>query len=212
MTYNPNIPPPTTSPALSPVPIQTNYSQFAAIFSALTGGVFYNHIPLNNPNQGKHGAVIFENQSSDPSVTQDLDALYCKNTTSAASPSGQPQMFVRIPKFLPFGSDPEPAPNFPMQLTYNSVNTSGPNQYQSFLPGGFILYFGNTTTIGTPITLSPTPTEIVMVQAYSQGSAGGTANEPYTSGVNVTQPGTIQILSGNAPGGANFLWMAIAKA
>ena len=214
MTYDPTTPSSKSSPKSSVSGIQTNFSQFASIFSSTSGGVIYNHMPLNNFNQGKHAAVLMQNQTRDFGIgnTQSLAILYSKNAP-AATGGPQPQLFVQIPKFLPTELDTTKFNNPGMQLTYNTVNTSGPI-YQSFLPGGYILYFGSTTTIGNPIVLSPIPTKILCVQAIPQGTSsfGGQTNIPYDVGVVVTQPGTIQINSTRAPGGAKFLWLAIAQA
>ncbi len=207
MTYVPETPTSTSSPQSSVNQIEVNFSKFDSIFSSTALGVFYNHMPLNDANQGKHAAVIMQNQTTDPGVTEDLAALYAKNAT-AATGGTQPEVFVQIPQFLPIST----APNVGMQLTYPTVNVAGPI-YQSFLPGGFVFYFGSTNTIGTPITLTPTPTSILCAHAVPQGTSasGGATNVPYDVGVVVTQPATIKINSTRAPGGATFLWMAIAK-
>jgi hypothetical protein len=207
MTYNPNFPPPTTSPELSPVQIQTNYAQFATAFSYTIGGVVYNHMPLNDFNQGKHASVLMQNQSGDPGVINNYTVLYSRNATSAATPLGQPQLFSQIPKFLPVPIELGDIPNFPQQMTYNTVNTIGPDQYQSFLPGGYILYFGSTNPISV-ITLSPTPTKILMVQAVAQINPPPNTN--YAPAFTITQPGTINIFSGQPSG--KILWLAIAQA
>jgi hypothetical protein len=212
MTYDPNIPPPTTSPQLSPTSIRTNYAQFASVFSALVGGEYYNHMPLNNTNQGKHAAVLMEKQTVDPGVTQDLTVLYCKDTTTSIDT--QPQIYAQIPKFLPTSLDTNNVPNDPMQLTYNYVNTAGPTQYQSFLPGGYVLYFGSVVGAGVTITLSPKPSKILMAQAIPQGTynPAGQVNVPYDTGIVITQSDKLKVDSGSAPAGATFLWLAIAKA
>lgn len=207
MTFNPDTPAPLESPLLTAMPIQVNFAQFAAIFSDTVAGVVYNHIPLNDPNQGKHGAVIFQEQTGDPGIVGDMIALYNKPVTSAAST--QDQLFVQIPQFLPTATDPTPAPNTPMQLTYNQVNTAGP-QYQSFLIGGYLLFFGSATSAGASptsvtITLSPVTTVIEAVQAY-----------PIVLGqdiwVTINSANQFTIFSGIAPNASTFLWMAIAKA
>lgn len=197
MTYDPTIPRVTDSPLLSAPEIQPNFQQYAAIFSRIAGGVTYNHIGLNLQHQGKHGAVIFEKQTADPGVTQDLTVLYNKNATSAAST--EPQLFAQIPQFLPTAQDTNPGPNAGMQLTYNKVNIAGP-QYQSFLIGGYLLYMG---TVGAGVlgdvivTLVPKPSEILMVQ---QGTGS-------TLPVLVTQPDKFTI---NGQFITNF--MVIARA
>lgn len=210
MTFDPNIPLPTESPSTSASPIQVDFSQFSGIFSKLIGGVFYNHLPFNNFNQGKHGAVIMQNQTVDPEVNQDFVAIYSKSIASTFST--EPQLFAKIQSFLPTAQDRMDATNTPMQMTYNKVNLTVPI-YQSFLIGGYLIYFGSTNTIGTQITLTPTPSKILNVQAVSQGTSNFSSqtNVPYDSTVIVTQPDKIKINSSRAPAASNFLWMAIAK-
>ena len=155
MTYSPLIPVGSIPPVDQVTDLVTNFSQYAVGFNS-------NHTPLNLSKQGSHEGVLLTLQTSDPAVTQNLAVLYCRNSTSKAGT--QPQLFVRIPAFIS-GITPQ---NPPMQLTYNSVNTSGP-QYQSFIPGGYIVYWG-TLTLNTPtnIVLSPVPTFVVMAIAYAQ--------------------------------------------
>lgn len=208
MTYDPTIPASTSSPKTSAANIQANFSQFSTIFSKTSVGVVYNHMALNDANAaGKHAVVRFQRQTADPGVELDLDVLYCKNATLQIGVLSQ--LFLQIPTFLPTDFDTTKAANTPMLLTYNQVNTAGPI-YQSFLIGGYILYFGSTTNIATPIVLSPAPKNILCVQAIPQGVVSG--NIPYNVGVVVTQPKTIKINSSNAPGGATFLWLGIGTA
>lgn len=177
MTYNPEIPLVTSSPKDSASPIQVNFSQISSIFSSTVGGVTYNHIPFNNQSQGKHAAVLFQNQTNAPGVTQDLVALYSNSVTSNIST--EPQLFVQIPKFLPTDEDTTPALNTPMQLTYNKVNIAGPI-YQSFLSGGYIVYFGNVSTLLSPytITLSPVPTKILCAIAMPNTVQTNSTHQP----------------------------------
>ena len=214
MSYNPSIPPPTATPNDSALPIQVNFSQFASIF-------LLNHVALNDVNQGKHSSVIMQKQTVDPGVTEDLTALYCKDASSRAGT--QPQLFLQIPKFLPTALDPTAAENDPMQLTYNAVGLTAPIYY-SFLPGGYLVYFGSAVVIGAPpaatvtITLSPLPTSILCAQAMPTGTGsaknGGPTrtNVPFDSWVVVNQTAsTIQINSARATSGSTFLWLAIGK-
>jgi len=161
--YDPTIPNPSESPKDSAPEIQSNFEAYAAIFSRTVGGVVYNHIAFNDSHQGKHAVVMFENQTADPGVTLDQTILYNKDASSAAST--EPQLFAQIPQFLPTDVDTNTAPNIGMQLTYQQVNTAGP-QYQSFLVGGYLIYFGTQAFLAgnTTVTLSPTPTEILNVQ------------------------------------------------
>lgn len=190
MSYNPNKPDAGPSPAVDTTTLKSNFASYATLFAN-------NHIAMNLANQGDHGQVIFTLQSADPGISQNLDVLYAKNATQQ---SGQePQLFVQIPKFLPNN-----VPNSPMQLTYNAVNTGGP-MYQSFLPGGYLLYMGSTTNIAANIVLSPTPTQILAAWASSNVLL---TTAPATRIINSS---TFKIDSANT-GVYIVYWFAIAKA
>ncbi len=211
MTYDPKIPLVTESPKDSASPIQVNFSQFASIFSSLIGGVTYNHMPLNNTQQGKHAAVLMQAQSADLGVEQDLAILYAKNATSNVSI--EPQLFVQIPKFLPTDLDSRDAPNTPMQLTYNTVDIAGPI-YHSFLPGGYIIYFGNViNTVLSPytVTLAPIPTEIILALATPNTVELGSTHQPIKISTNVTSISTFDVYT-SFTGTRSFNWIAIARA
>ena len=206
MTYNPEIPLETESPFNSASPIQVNFSQFASVFAL-------NHIAINDTNQGKHGTVIMQKQIVDPSVEIDESILYCKNATTKAGT--QPQLFSKIQKFLPNTADTTTANNDPIQLTYNSVGLTAPIYY-SFLPGGYLIYFGTALKNAT-ITLLPSPTKILCATVFPTGTGNANhgankTNVPYDAWVTVTQiGGTIKINSTRAPNGSAFLWMAIGS-
>jgi hypothetical protein len=161
MTYSFIKPDAGPSPALDAPTIQTNFAQFAAIFSNATPAL-KNHTAFNGPNQGDHENVIFNAPISDPGVSEDLNVLYCKNADSQLGM--QPQLFLQIPKFLPNQFDFTSNPNSGMQITYNQVNTSGP-VYQSFLVGGYLIFFGTVTDIGPDIILSPSPSSLYLAVA-----------------------------------------------
>lgn len=201
MTFSITVPEPQPSPKDTQVQIQTNFSTFQSIFSG-------NHTAINNTNQGNHEAIILENQAVDPGVVDDLVALYCKNARSATSK--EPQIFAQILKFLPTDLDTTNAANTPMQLTYNAVNNAGP-VYQSFLIGGYLLYFGVTSNIAVPITLLPTPTVINLAIATATNSHGS-SSIPNDVSTTITQPNQIKINSSTAVGGDTFWWIAIAAA
>lgn len=199
MTFVPNKPDSGPSPFVDASVIQTNFAQWGSIFDN-------NHIGMNLLNQGDHSSVIFENQANDPGVTNDYVSLYNKNA-SATTGGSQPQLFFQIPEFLPTKYDKNDKPNVGMQLTYNQVNTTGPSQYQSFLPGGYLLYFGSTTNIAIPITLSPIPSSIVIAIATATSLVTG---NPATVSTTVNSPSQFTINS-NATNPYEFRWFVIAR-
>ncbi len=216
MTYDPQIPLVTESPLTSASPVQINFDQFAKVFSVLAGGLFNNHVPINNSNQGKHGAVIMQKQSADPGVTEDLTVLYAKDATSNLST--EPQIFVQIPKFLPTNKDPTNATNAPMQLTYNSVGVAGP-VYYSFLPGGYLVYFGMQTAVAvspTTITIAPIPKSLLIAIANPNTLELGTTHRPMKISTNITSPSTFNVYStpgsSGSPATYDFSWFAIGVA
>ncbi len=197
MTFNPLIPQGEPSPASQVTPIQINFSQFASVFAT-------NHIALNSNKQGYHGTVTLNLQSKVPNVDQNEVVLYSKNASSNVGT--QPQLFIRIPEFLNKGNPRNP----PMQLTYNQVNTSGP-VYQSFLSGGYLLYFGQTTIINPAtsivITVSPIGTKLLTAQAYANVTTSG-GNRNISTQITSKSTFTIFINSPSVP--VPITWMAIA--
>lgn len=217
MTFNPAKPDAGPSPALDASIIQTNFSQFASIFSKNVAGILYNHTPLNDLNQGDHESVIFQKQTTDPTITQTLDVLYTKLAPSKIGTDLQ--LFLKIPKFLPNLLNPTNVPNDPMQITYNQVNTAGP-VYQSFLMGGFLLYFGVDTGVTAPntsivdtITLSPAPTTILTAIASPNTMTTSGTPIPFIVSTNILSNTQFRINStSNGSGGAipySFSWVAI---
>ncbi len=205
MTYDPTIPKGTQSPANSQAAFQTNFAQYATIFAK-------NHSALNSSHQGDHEAVIFEKQTSDPGVTEDLAALYCKDATSALGTTLQ--IFAQIKKFLPTGLDTTVAPNTPMQLTYGSVNTAGP-VFQSFLPGGFLFYCGSGSAATSPVTVTllPAGTKILVAIAIPTDVTTSGTPVPIKYSVNVLNSTQFNIYFDFSAHPANipYNWMAIAS-
>ena len=202
MTYDPNTPQAQPSPAATQAQIQTNFAQWAAQFVK-------NHSAMNNSNQGDHEAVIMEIRGLDPGVTQDLVALFCKPAFSTAGV--QAQLFSQIKKFLPTPMDGTEAPNTGIQQTYNTVNLVGPNQFQTFLPNGYILYFGTVTSVGT-VTLVPAPTIILCAIAMPNNLTTAGTPVPNTVSTNPLNNFQFDILSSTATGVYSFTWLVIAKA
>lgn len=200
MPYDPTVPQGLPSPASQVSAVRTNFSQFGTIFSN-------NHTALNASNQGSHEAITLTLQSADPGVTQNEAILYSKNASSHAGT--QPQLFVQIPDFLPTALDPSDPGNPGMQLTYNSVNTAG-SQYQSFLVGGYILYFGTVSATGT-ITLSPAPTKILTAIAQANNRKL-VALVPFDVNTTIISNSQFSINSQQATGVFTFTWLVIAQA
>lgn len=183
-------------------------------FAAYNTGFSVNHSALNNINQGKHEAVVMEKQTTDPVVEQNMCVIYPKDATSRAGT--QPQLFLKMIKFLPTALDTNTPENDPMQLTYDQVNVAGP-VYQSFLVGGYLIYFGSTTNIANPIILTPSPTSIVIAIAVPNTLT--TVGNPIPFGastvidtVNNDRFTIFSGLNGTGPVIAyNFNWVAIGR-
>lgn len=192
-----NLPP----PAEGVQSIQGNFSTYSTVFDN-------NHLALNLGNQGKHTNVIFQEQSTDPSVDGSFSALYGKSVV-AASATFQ-GLFSRIPQFLT-----DDKPNNPMQLTFNVVNTAGP-QYQSFLPGGYIIYFGTVASaniVNTQVTLVPAPSEILCVipNPTKLGGVGLTPSRPVQIAVTVNNASQFTVNATFPTGTGDIKWLAIAR-
>jgi hypothetical protein len=201
MTYDPTQPKDLPPPATGVQSVKANFSQYATAFGN-------NHVPMNATYEGKHTNVILQQQGSDPINEGGFDSLYIKPIVSNLIPSEE--LFVRIPQFLPIDK-----PNIPMQLTFNIVNVAGP-QYQSFLAGGYIIYWGTIPSAGvvnTTITLVPAPSKIVCVIPNPTKFAGIGANpaRPVQVAVTVNTASTFTINS-TFPGGTGIIvWLAIAQ-
>lgn len=212
MTIDFNKPTGGPSPALDCSTIQSNFKRFS-------DALVINHIALNSFSaQGDHRNVIFTNQTDIPEVSKDSAILFSINATSNAGVN--PQLFARIPKFLPNN-----IANSPMQLTYNTVNITGPNQYQSFLVGGYLIYFGRASgsadksiPISQTITLATPPSKLLVAFAIPNTTAMTGSNFdqsiPYaaviTSGVN-NKFDFVSNGYSNGPASLpySFTWMAI---
>lgn len=161
MTYTPTKPDPGPSPRLDASNIRNNFASFATALAV-------NHIAMNADKQGFHEDVVLNKQAVDPEIVGNEAIVFCKDATSKLGT--QPQLFVKVPKFLPTKTDTTNAPNSPMQATYNTVDTAGivnPGYtiYQSFLWGGYLFFFGFSTDITTPIVLTPDTTELLIAIA-----------------------------------------------
>jgi hypothetical protein len=204
MTYDPLTPNSVQSPKDQVTAVQGNFDSFASVFSSTAAGVIYNHTPFNVAKQGNHEAILMETQGDDPDVDEDLVAVYSKD--SASQVSTEPQLFFRLPVFLPTKQDTNTPGNPPTQITYSTVNTAGP-QYQSFLPGGYVTYFGSVTATGN-VTLVPAPTAIVLAIAVPT-SGIAVVNDVSTE---IVSNDTFSINSDSASGVFSFSYFVIAQA
>jgi hypothetical protein len=199
MTYNPNEPQDLPPPVVATTQMRENFSQFQTVFST-------NHIPINQSNQGKHTAVIFDQQSSDPGVTSNYTATYAKEVTNTIGT--EPQLFLQVPQFLP-----NEQPNIAQQLTYNQVNTTGAPMYQTFLPGGYVMYFGMVTTpFPVTITLIPTCSKIATVVVMANNRTVAGTPTPMNVYATILGPDSFSINSGTlgqGPPNPTFSWTAI---
>lgn len=202
MTYNPSQPEDLPPPSVAVDTIRNNFSSYADVFDN-------NHIAMNASNQGKHNQVILQQQLIDPTINSNFADLFSK-IISAQSGMSQ-ELHAMIPKFLSNNK-----PNTPQQLTFNVVNTTGPDQYQSFIAGGYIIYFGKVTQTGIaiaiPITLSPVPTEIVCAIANSTTVISSSTFFYAPVAVNVVSNSQFNVNpSTNAGAPRDFYWVCIAK-
>jgi hypothetical protein len=199
MTYSPLIPTDLPPPNVAVNQLRTNFAQYATIFAK-------NHVAINDSNQGKHSTVIFQGQAVDPGVDNSFDAIYGKSVVSASGTNQQ--IFTQIPQFLP-----NDQPNLPMQLTFNVVNVAGP-QYQTFLPGGYVMYFGIaavvTLGVAIPITINPISSGLILALANANNLFSVVTNQPDDVATAVTGANTFTITSALAIAGHTFSWVAIA--
>lgn len=214
MTYIKDKPDSGPSPAIDAATIRGNFTDYGNVFDN-------NHVALNDRNQGAHTQIIYQKQSSDPGVTEDLAVIYAKDATSNAS--SEPQLFAQIPQFLPNQYDSTPAPNVGMQLTHNTVNTTGPNQFYTFLPGGYLLFTGIVTGNSVPnvltslsITLSPSPTKILAAIATPNTLTSVGTPTPFTVSTTIDSQNQFTIYStANGPSPSipyQFTYTVMAKA
>lgn len=199
MTYIPTQPEDQPPPNIAVDQIRENFLQYFNIFDN-------NHVALNAANQGKHSNVLLQRQTLDPDVEDNFDSLYGKSVNTASGTSDQ--AFVKIPEFI------SNVPNAPMQLTFNKVNLNA--QYQSFLPGGYIIYWDSipsSNLINTQITLVPAPSEILCVIPNPTKVEGTGLNPARPTPISVTLNNNFQftIKAGFPTGTGVINWIAIAR-
>jgi hypothetical protein len=151
MSYNIAIP-------LITDPILQSYTQLRANFQAINTTFAANHIGLRQDAtiSGMHRVLTMNPQVGDPTVAAGQIAIYNK-----LDANNVPSLFFKAPD-----------PASPVQLTYESLNTSPvdeiyPLQQYTFAAGPFIIYGGyieRPITQGQAVTLSP-GTSLIYVGA-----------------------------------------------
>lgn len=123
-TYDPNIPQPLDALADSQVDLLSNFIKMSEVFAN-------NHIPLESAttaDRGKHGEIELVQRVNTPLNSTTNLSLYTKEGTDIES-----QLYY-LPK----------DPNSEIQITnYQNYDVSmDDSRIFTFLPGGFIIYFG----------------------------------------------------------------------
>ncbi len=141
MSFNSSIP-------LVTDPILLSQSQLKANFQAINNAFSDNHVGLTEDPEfsGMHNQFTFQPQSGDPATDANQIAVYNKLVSSV------PELFYRANNS-----------QTPVQLTYPLILTGADNtgvalpQQFSFIPGPFIIFFGEIQNPpnGTVITLAP---------------------------------------------------------
>ncbi len=196
------------SPLLDAPNIQGNFSTYGTVFGN-------NHIAMNGNNQGDHTTIIFETQTADPGVSSNIDNLYSKDVVMRIGT--QPEVFLQIPMFLPKTPDWTQNLNRGMQLTYSTVDLIGP-QYQSFLFGGYIIFFGIVTgntstsvTVSSVVTLTNPPTNLldVIVQTNTVSPDASTTPLDQATNIDSNSQFTIRTIKQTASYAFTYRWVAI---
>jgi len=209
------------SPLLDASNIQGNFSTYGTVFGK-------NHVAMNGNNQGDHENIIFETQTLDPGIDTNIDVIFSRNATMRIGI--QPEVFLRIPKFLPKTPDWTQNLNDRMQLTYSKADVVGP-QYQSWLfgnvdnasqTGAYLIYFGkvsgntngNLPTTDTVILLNPPTTLLLAIAHPNTLTTSGFPLRVKTTLNTVTNASFDIVSSGNNTNTNipySFLWMAIGR-
>jgi hypothetical protein len=177
VTYNPNIPQSNERPSVSQSKILTNFQQLNTVFDE-------DHLTFNaSENNGKHKAIHLR-EVSDPTTISNELGLYVKETDSIS------ELWLR-----------RESNGTKIQLT--SKNPTKATAGQTFLPGGIILKWGNSS-VGAGGDISfPTqfPTACLNVQATVEDSSA-----IYVSVKNISKTKFTTTLSRSAN---SVRWLAI---
>lgn len=180
MSYQSSIPLGTDDPSVSATDFRNNFGQIATL-------VGVNHEAFNTADAGKHKFVQMPEQSSAPATAVNEGAVYTKAV------SGATQLFFR-----------EESSGSERQIT--GAFTAATNG-EATLPGGLTLKWGQSTTVGTTVTITypvafNTSTYVVLI---TPNSAGATTIFSSSS----TVAASFLCTSSNA--NESFNWLAIGS-
>ena len=184
MTYNPNIPQPTDIPSQSQAQILDNFNLANTYFGI-------NHVPFDATlNNGKHNFASLLNQAADPATAAGELAIYAKSFGGVSTYYMRKESNGTVIQL----SNVDP-------ILFNPAST--------FLPGGYIMQFGNlnvlagSNTVNFPIAFNSPPFSVTITLELL-GPANTTTAYILVGTVNVNSF-IAQVL-----GGAAILrWMAI---
>jgi len=162
MSFNPNIPTGGQTISSTTVPIQTNFSIANTAFGV-------DHTPfITVTNQGQHQKVSLVQQAADPAALATAPILYAKSTTSNTVNND-----IYFRRASNDGSSI-------VQLTTTKVNPLASTNGSSFLPGGVMIQWGQTSFVGSsnPTITFPTafPNNPFSVQITINNSNGTVPN------------------------------------
>lgn len=133
MTFNPNIPSGGQTISSTTVPIQTNFNVANTAFGI-------DHVPfITATNQGRHNKATLIQQPSDPAAVSLCDILYTKSVSY-----GAPYSDTKNELFLRRASG-DGSTIIQMSTRDPIASTNG----ASFLPGGVIIQWGQTSFVGS---------------------------------------------------------------
>lgn len=184
MVFNPNIPTPTDIPSQSQAQLLANFSTSNTVFGI-------NHVPFDAAlNNGKHNFATLLNQAGDPATAAGELAIYAKSFGGVSTYYMRKESNGTVIQL----SNVDP-------ILFNPAST--------FLPGGYLLQFGNlnviagNNTVNFPIAFNSPPFSVTITLELL-GPANTTTAYILVGTVNVNS------FIANVIGGPGILrWMAI---
>lgn len=192
MAYQPNIP-------TGSVPLNQDYLSIQNNFSTLNNLYSVDHIPLNNnvgtPPDGYHKAIHLVPQAP-PTAVAGYGELYAQNLNDGIS-SGE-QLWYQ------FISGSAVTINYPLTRNFQPLAAS---PGYTFLPGGFIMQWGNGASKATIMfNVAAAFTNVFSIQVTPTSFLIGSA-----PGVSLSGTTTFTSQNGTPGGNYNFYWVAIGN-